>query len=325
MKRIKNSAVVLVLALLTAGCVVGGAIRPTLEVPTVADISRLWQEPVDLPERNLFDGPGGAELKPDSTTPFAFVAADRAGYSAGYDVRGPDGIEWSVKIGPEAQTEVAVSRILWALGYHQPPISYLANWTMTGAQSGPQEAGRFRPKLPDRKVVADWSWYENDFINAQAFKGLVVANVLLNNWDWKTSNNKVYEVAPDEGPVQRMYVVQDLGASLGKTAYPKVLSWLPMRRLAQGSRNKLEDFEAQPFIKRVEGDRVEFFYRGIHHSLLDLLTARDVVWMAERMARLSDTQWHDAFRAAGYPDDQARRFVARIKSKVAEGLKLAQG
>lgn len=312
------------LVLLTAaGCVVGGAIKPTLESPTATDIGRLWQEPIDLAERNLYYGPGGKELMPDPSTAFTFISEDRSGYSTGYDVRGSDGMEWSVKLGPEAQTEVAVSRILWALGYHQPPTYYVANWTMTGAQAGPQAAGRFRPKLPDRKVVADWSWYENDFIHTQPFKGLVVANVMLNNWDWKTSNNKVYEIAADEGPAQRIYVVQDLGASLGKTSYPKALSWLPMRGFGQGSRNNLEDFEAQGFMKRVEGDQVHFFYRGIYRSLLDLPTRRDVVWTAERKARLSDAQWHDAFRAAGYPDDRARRFVAKIKSKVAEGLALA--
>jgi hypothetical protein len=40
------------------------------------------------------------------------------------------------------------------------------------------------------------------------------------------------------------------------------------------------------------------------------------------MARLSDAQWHHAFRAAGYSDDEGRRYVARIKSKIDEGLKL---
>jgi hypothetical protein len=262
---------------------------------------------------------------PDPTTPFTFVAADRGGYSAGYDVRDPEGMEWSVKLGPEAQPEVAVSRILWALGYHQPPTYYLANWTLTGKQSGPQGAGRFRPKLPDRQVVAEWSWYENEFLSTQPFKGLVVANVMLNNWDWKTSNNKVYEVAgQDGGTVQRIFVVQDVGASLGKTAYPKLLSWLPMRGVGQGSRNDLEDFEGQGFIKRVEGDRIDFHYRGIHHALLDTVRTSDVVWICQRMARLSDAQWHDAFKAAGYSEEHSRRYVAKIKSKVADGLALVR-
>ena len=322
MKNLGRCLPIVMILFVGAGCVVGGNIRPTLDAPTPTDIARLWQEPADLANRDLFHGPGGAELMPSGSATFTFVAADSAGYSAGYDVRDANGLEWSVKLGPEAQPEVAVSRILWALGYHQPPTYYLPSWTMTGAQPGPQAGGRFRPKLPDRKVVGEWSWYENDFINTQPFKGLVVINVLLNNWDWKTSNNKIYEIADEGQPVDRVFVVQDLGASLGKTSYPKLLAWLPMRGLGQGSRNDLADFEEQGFIKRVEGERVDFFYRGIHASLIERLTTRDVVWAAEQMSRLSDAQWHDAFRAAGYSDDDGRRYVAKIKSKVAEGLKL---
>jgi hypothetical protein len=317
MKTLHSSAVLFVLVTLSAGCVVSGKIQPTVAPGAPVDVSRLWEEPADLASRDLFHGPGGSALAPDPSTPFTFVQADQTGYSPGYDVRGPDGMEWSVKLGPEAQSEVAVSRILWALGYHQPPTYYVARWTMTGEQQGPQAEARFRPKLTTREVVGEWDWYENEFIDTQPFKGLVVVNVLLNNWDWKTSNNKIYEIDGD-----RVYVVQDLGASLGKTSYPSVLSWLPMRGLGQGSRNNLEDFEEQGFIERVDGDRVEFVYRGIHQSLLERLTRADVVWAAERMASLTDAQWDDIFRAAGYPEDHRRRYVARIKTKVSEGLKL---
>jgi len=317
MNTLHGSAALLALVALSSGCVLSGKIQPTVDPGTPVDVSRLWEEPADLANRDLFHGPGGASLVPDPSKPFTFLQTDQTGYSPGYDVRGPDGMEWSVKLGPEAQTEVAMSRILWALGYHQPPTYYVAQWTLTGQQQGPQLGARFRPKLPDREVVGEWDWYKNEFIHTQPFKGLVAANVLLNNWDWKTSNNKVYEIDGD-----RLYVVQDLGASLGKTSYPRLLAWLPMRGLGQGSRNDLEDFEEQGFIERVDGDRVEFVYRGIHDSLLDHLTRADVVWMAERMARLTDAQWDDIFRAAGYPEDQRRRYIARVKSKVAEGLAL---
>jgi hypothetical protein len=322
MKCLKSSAAIFAIALVSTGCLVGGKITPTLDAPAERDIAQLWQEPADIATRDLFYGPGGAELMPRGSQTFAFVAADRSGYSAGYDVRDANGLEWSVKVGPEAQPEIAVSRILWALGYHQPPTYYLPSWMMTGTQSGLHPAGRFRPKLPNHKVVGEWSWYENDFINSQPFMGLVVVNVLLNNWDWKTSNNKIYEIADEGQPVDRVFLVQDLGASLGKTSYPKLLAWLPMRGLGQGSRNDLADFEEQGFIKRVDGERVEFFYDGIHESLIERLTPGDVVWAAELMSRLSDAQWHDAFRAAGYSGDEGRRYVAKIKSKIDEGLKL---
>ena len=298
-------------------------VRTTLEPST--DIAQLWEEPVDLEQRDLFHGVGGASLAPSPHTRFEFIAEDRSGYSPGYDVRDAEGLVWSVKLGPEAQPEVAVSRLLWAIGYHQPATYYLSSWTISGGNGGLRPPGRFRPDLSTWKVVDDWSWYENGFANTRPFRGLVVANLMMNNWDWKTSNNKIYEIRDqDSRESRRIYVVRDLGASLGKTSFPKLLDWFPMRGLGQGSRNDIDDFEAQGFIKRVQGERIDFYYRGIHQNVLETVSRSDVVWTSRLMARLSDAQWQDAFRAAGYRDDQARRFVAKIKTKVAEGLKLGE-
>lgn len=327
MKRLRGSTVAVVVLMMSASAISASAcIRPSIRATADApDPTQLWQPPNDLEQRDLFHGAGGPSLMPDRSEVFEFVAEDRSGYSAGYDVRDAEGVTWSVKVGPEAQPEVVVSRLLWAIGFHQPPTYYVAGWTMAGGPAGSLEAGRFRPDLSTWNVIADWSWYQNDFVNTPPFKGLVVANLMMNNWDWKTSNNKIYEVREDGGPARRVYVVRDLGASLGKTSFPKLLDWFPVRGLGQGSRNDVADFESQGFIKRVDGERVEFYYRGIHQNVLDTLTRSDVVWTSRLMSRLSDAQWQDAFRAAGYSGDDAGRFISKIKSKVAEGLKLGEG
>ncbi len=322
MKALRHYVVLISITSLSTGCMVGGTVRPTA-TPSQADIAALWEAPGNIATRDLFHGAGGQSRAPRDGATFAFVREDTGGYSPGYDVRGPDGMEWSVKLGPESQTEVATSRILWALGYHQPPTYYLSAWTMTGGPAGAQQPARFRPRLPDWMLEGDWDWYENDFVATQPFKGLIVANVLLNNWDWKASNNKIYAIGGADGvPARRIFVVQDLGASLGKTAYPRLLAWMPTQYVKQGSRNNLEDFEAQGFIEGVAGDRVEFDYRGIHSSLLEHVTPQDVAWTAHLMSRLSDEQWRDVFRAAGYAPDQGARYTAKIKSKIAEGLAL---
>jgi hypothetical protein len=146
--------------------------------------------------------------------------------------------------------------------------------------------------------------------------------VILNNWDLKTSNNKVYEVRTKNDTPRRLYVVQDLGASLGKTTFPAFLNWFPVRGLGQGTRNDLSGFESQRLIKHVTPDGVEFDYRGIHKPLLESVSAADVVWTCRLLSRLSDAQWNDAFRAAGYRDDYRQRYVRKIKAKIAEGLTL---
>jgi hypothetical protein len=308
-----------VVGTLTGACV-GGAIRPTLDPGAPVDVAQLWAEPSDIAGRDLLHGEGGRQLLPDASAAFAFVKEDSNGYSRGFDVTGSDGRSWSVKLGPEAQSEVAVSRILWAIGYHQPALYYVPSWTLTGGPGGTHQSARFRLEQPDEKVIGDWSWYENPFVETQPFKGLVIANIMLNNWDWKTSNNKIYASAG--APAARRYVVRDLGASLGKTDYPALLRWLPTKYIKQGSRNNVDDFEAQGFIRSVEGDRVDFHYRGIHRSLIDTLTAADVVWTAQLMSRLSDDQIGDAFRAGGYSEDHIRRYTAKLRAKIAEALAL---
>jgi hypothetical protein len=305
---------------LVSGC--GKTVPRTTANAEPVDVSPLWVEPTDLSSRDLFHGAGGPSLVPDASTPFTLIREDNTGYSPGYDVRGADGRTWSVKVGKEAQPEVVTSRVLWAIGYHQPPVYYVANWQLAGGAATAPEAGRFRADLPDRQNVGEWSLYENEFLHTQPFKGLIVTNVLLNNWDWKTSNNKIYEVTSPDSGRKRLHVMQDLGASLGKTGAPGVIRWLQWRGFGQGTRNDLEGFEQQGFIRRVDGSRVEFDYRGIHGPLLEIVTRDDVAWTARLLSQISDAQWNDAFRAAGYAPDVAARFIAKIKTKIAEGVRL---
>jgi hypothetical protein len=323
MPRVSLLAIVLGAMVATAACG-----RFTREVKLVAEpaarIDELWQEPNDVARRDLLHGAGGSALRPRAST-FEFVARDTSGWSPGLDVRDADGVEWSVKLGPEAQSEVVASRILWAIGFHQPPTYYIDRWALTGVESGPQEPGRFRPALPGT-VVADWSWYENPFVGTRPFGGLIVLNVMLNSWDWKTSNNKIYELAEPRGGVRRWFVVRDLGASLGKTTYPTLLKWFRLRGFGQGTRNDLPGFEEQGFIVGVdERSRPEFDYRGIYRDVIETVTLADVRWTCALLSRLSDDQWQDAFRAGGYNPEQTARYVAKMKAKIAQGLAATAG
>ena len=284
-----------------------------------ATIAELWQAPAE--PRDLFHGPGGKELLPRDTA-FTFIAEDTTGWSPGFDVRDSSEMEWSVKTGPEAQSEVATSRILWAIGFHQPPTYYVSAWSLTGGRAGNQEPGRFRPDLPGQRVVGDWPWHENPFVGTPEHGGLIVANLLLTSWDWKTSNNKIYELDRPVNGVTRMFVVRDLGASLGKFTYPAVLRLFRLRGFGQGTRNDLPGFEQQGFIERVDDGSVQFAYRGIYRDVIATVTAADVRWACDRLSQLSDQQWQDAFRSAGYSADHTHRYTNKIKEKIAQGLRL---
>jgi hypothetical protein len=170
MRRIAAFLCLLALAVHVAAC--GRISRNVRVLPgdRPVNINELWQEPSDIQQRDLFHGPGGPQLVPRDGV-FTFVARDTSGWSPGFDARDKEGTHWSVKLGPEAQSEVVSSRILWAIGFHQPPTYFLEQWQLVGVESGPQSAGRFRPSLMSRKVVADWSWYENPFVGSHAFGG----------------------------------------------------------------------------------------------------------------------------------------------------------
>jgi hypothetical protein len=289
--------------------------------PTSEKLAELWVLPADIGARDLFHGTGGAAAAPPVNATYSWISTDTTGYSGGYTVRGSDGRVWDAKIGPEAQSEVVASRVLWAAGYHQPVIYYVSKWNLAGGPGGSQQAARFRLEDDSAKVVGDWSWADNEFIGTQPFGALIAANILLNSWDWKTSNNKIYQLKSGGSPTRR-YVVRDLGASLGKTA-PSRLLWIlpiPARGFGQGTRNNVDDFESQNYISRATESDVDFDFHSIYGSVVDLVRPVDVRWTAELLSRLTDAQWDDAFRAADYPADVRARFIRKIKAKIAEGL-----
>jgi hypothetical protein len=282
--------------------------RPLLSERQMAE---LWQEPEDLARRDLLNGPGGRRLAPDPNVAYTVVDVDDNGFSPGYEVRDPKGRRWNVKLGPEARSEVVVSRLVWAVGFYQPNVYYVPRWTLTakGRQTA-QEPARFRLEEEGMEDVGDWSWRDNPFIGTQPFEGLFVLMVMVNNWDLKTSQNTIYRVRGEGDNRRNLYVVKDLGASLGKT------SWI-----LPGNRDDLEDFEREPFISRVAANRVQFHYQGawLEPHLAAGVTPDDVRWMSDLLARLRPEQWRDAFRAGGYSDAEAARYIKRLQEKIVEG------
>ena len=323
---LKSGTATLICSVLCAACATP-ALRYPAKTAAPPPIRELWQEPRDLQKRDLFYGVGGANLAPNPRAHYEYKAEDVRGASRGYTVRDDRGGKWDVKLGEEAQSEVVVSRLLWAIGFHQPVIYYVPpGWTVSGAPgwldiaAGPQNGARFRFDERNWKHAGEWSWYDNPFVGTRAFKGLVLANLLLSNWDFKTDNNRIYEVKPPIGDASRIFVVQDLGASLGMET-PHLLHKTRLRSL-RGTKNRIDDFEQTGFIRRVNGERVELEYRGMDPGLFENISRADVRWLCGLFARLTDRQLNDAFRAAGYAESQRERYIRKIKEKVSQGAAL---
>ena len=96
----------------------------------------------------------------------------------------------------------------------------------------------------------------------------------------------------------------------------------PTSRTTNQRRNWLEGFEKHGFITAIHGDTVEFDYQGLHHEIFSMIHPPDVQWAAQRMQRITDAQWRDAFRAANYADGDAERFIHRLEEKIDDGLAL---
>ncbi len=289
--------------------------RPILTAqppPSPEQIAELWAEPE--PGRDLFGGIGGQDLAPDPTEVYTVISVKSGGFSRGYTVKDPTGREWSVKLPPEASTEVVASRIHWAIGYHQPPIYYLARWNAEQAQyPNPQLPARFReqkPKFHGLNAHGNWSYYKSPFNGTRELAGLLVLEAMLGNSDLKDEQNFVYTLSEPIEHAARWYVARDLGQSFGRTG-----RFSPPR-------GDPAVFEQTPFIKGVVNGIVKFDYHGRHGVLFDHIVPADVRWICERLQKLIDRQWADAFRAGGYTPDVANRFIGRMHQKIAEGLAL---
>jgi len=295
-------------------CVLSGA-AATRPLRDAAPASALWEMPADLEDRDLFFGSWGEAHAPDPRDTYTFVRPKHNGVNPGVVVRDGRGRIWHVKQPPhnsqgaEGPVEVVLSRVLDAIGYHQPPVYFLPSFTLADAKGAHvvEPGGRFRLDEPSMKARGSWPWVGNALAGTRPYEGLLVILLVFNSWDLKDSNNTIYDVRRDGG-VEPWYVVRDLGAALGETG-----------RLAP-KRNNIEKFERQTFITGVTGGFVDFTYRGWQPRLVrGAITVEDVRWAAALLSRLSDRQWHDAFRAGGFTDNLSERFIRKLKANIAEG------
>jgi hypothetical protein len=280
----------------------------------------LWEKPPDVESRDLYYGPWGRERAPDARATYTFISKKQHGTNPGVTVRDPEGREWHVKQPPpndqgaEGPVEVVLSRVLSAVGYHQPPVYFVPSFRMTDASGTHREpGGRFRLPISTLVKRGEWSWQQNPFVGTKPYQGLLVILMMFNGSDLKNVNNTLYDLTLPDGRTMPWYVVRDLGTALGETG-----------RLAP-RRGDPDIFERYAFITGVRNGFVEFNYHGWHQELLTRRIApSDVHWASDLLTSLSYDQWTDAFRAGGYEPAVAERFVKRVLAKVAEGARVGR-
>jgi hypothetical protein len=287
--------------------------------PSEAELRSLWQPPDNLQERDLFFGPWGPERAPDPAATYTYQERKHSGVNPGMTVVDASGREWSVKQAlpggqpAEGPIEVVVSRVLSAIGFHQPPVYFLPSFTLVDDWGTRVEGGgRFRLKDKSLKDRGTWSWQRSRLVGTPPYQGLLAVLMLFNSSDLKNDNNTLYEHRTADG-VERWLVVRDLGTALGTTG-----RFAPRRGDAAA-------FARDPFITGIAGGFVEFGYRGWHQELIrGRIRAADLRWAGRLLGGLSHQQWEEAFRAGGFTPKEAEPFIAAIKARIACAINVGE-
>lgn len=262
-------------------------------------------------------------------TRFTYVKETHGGTSPKLHVTDERGVAWKVKLGEEVQSETAAARLLWAAGYfvdedyYRTGVRVLGLPRLTRGQQFVQGGDTLtRARFERDRGGPDprhWQWRDNPLLGTRELNGLRVMMALVNNWDLKDVNNAVYE---DAG--RRIYVVSDLGATLGRTGNSFIRS-----------KAVIDHFAGSPFIRGTEADHVDFVLHSrpfpltwLYNPRYSLMRTRierivrgvpiaDVRWIGARLGRLSPRQIGDCFRAAGFAPPEVDRYTQVVLQRIA--------
>jgi hypothetical protein len=298
-----------------------------------------WRDPGDISARDLRAGQCATSVAP--VAPYTFVAEDKLGASPKFKVRDARGTAWIVKLGEEAQAETVATRLVWAMGYFAEESYYFdrvevqnlprlsRGQNFVEGRSGVVRGARFEPRRENAERASQWDWEKNPFVGQREFNGLKVLMALLGNYDIRPENNLVISVKDSQsGETEARYLVSDIGATLGK------VGGLGGKR----SKNNLEDFRTSKFVVGVENGLVKFdfhtkpkggggFFASVFNPgyaksqaqkerVINNIPVGDARWMGQQLARLSDEQLRDAFRAAEYDNATRDGYVAALRARI---------
>jgi hypothetical protein len=277
----------------------------------------LWQEPTDIATRDLYWGQGGEAMQPDLRK-VRLIKKEPGGYSTKYRVKDASGRQWVAKLGKEAQSETAATRLMWAVGYTSD-VDYLIPSVRIEGLKKTFTNVRFSARPEGVKRIDGWKWADNPFIGKPEFQGLKVMMVLLNNFDIKDSNNKILVLHKDSGETELRYFVADLGGTFGKVyGMPKIFRIF----IFKPDRNNPNAYAKAHMIDDVKDGRIRFHYSGKRPNLFRDITVEDAEWIAGRLSQLSDRQIEDAFRAANYSSEEIRKLTQGLHERIKELVEL---
>ena len=331
-----------VAAVLVAGAAADQAAERIVAKKDVVEITGqgpavLWRYPNDIATRDMIYGAGGKAHAP-SEGPFTFVKEDTGGTNPKFDATDSAGVKWKVKTGIEAKPETVATRFVWAVGYFVDEDYFLQELRLKNVPAKLRRGAKYvssdgvvsgarleRPPYPHAKKLGEWQWWDNPFLGKRELNGLRVLMAVLNNWDLKDTNNRIFQVTGPDGPFQ-LYEVSDLGASFGTPGF----GWTK-----SGSRGNVKAYTKSKWIKNIEAEFIDFnvpsrpaidHYPDVPDTLKRLklrkigwqIPREDARWMGDLLGQLSGAQIRDAFRSAGYDSATVESFSREVEERIAE-------
>jgi hypothetical protein len=296
----------------------------------------LWRDPGDIQSRNLLYGPGSPELAP--VEPFTFIKESKKGESPKFEVKDGRGVVWTVKLGEEAQSETVATRLVWSVGYFAEEAYYFDEVRIENLpklsrgrdfvlSDGIVVGARFEPERTHLTEGPTWDWENNPFRGTRQLSGLKILMILLNNFDARQDNNKIFYSRPTPNArYEAHHYVTDLGATLGRAG------GLGGKR----TKNDLKDFLSTRFVMGVEDGAVEFdydtrptklghlsilyppYYRGEvkKEKAMRGIPVAHARWIGSLLSQLTDEQLRDAFRAAQYNNETMEGYVEALRERI---------
>jgi len=291
--------------------------------------SVIWQDRGDAAALDLLSGSGGKDHEPG--TSLRFLEESRDGTSPKFEVEDERGTKWKVKLGEEARSETAATRLLWAAGYlvdenyyrpqiHVAGLPRLARGQEFVSADGIVSGARLeRVPAGGKATSSTWSWYDNSFTGTREFNGLRVMMALINNWDLKEVNN----VVSDANTGVAWYRISDLGATFGRTG----------NSLAR-TKGVSKDYADSRFIMQVTATHVDFAlgsrpfflsavnvpnyrFRTRMQTVVKHIPIADARWIGARLEQLSTGQIADCFRAGGFPPEDVEAYTQVVRQRIA--------
>jgi hypothetical protein len=284
----------------------------------------LWRDPGAIAAKDLSWGPGSPESAPRA--PFTFVSEDTGGTKPKIEVTDANGVLWNVKFAGtskgsnEVHSEIAATRLAWALGYFVEELYFVRGGTIENvpaleraaravAPDGTFGLARFERRHADiERTGRGWSIHNNPFKGTKELSGLHILIALLNNWDVRSANTNVLRTRGPDGQLEDRFIVSDFGATFGRMGRPAVFpSW---------NRWSLEDYQRESFITKVDDEHVFLHYEGFHP--IERVPLEHARWFSDLASALTHEQIEQAFEAAGASAQEVSGFSARLQEKLAE-------